>query len=294
MKWFRFYHEAYKNPKIKRMRPELFKFWVQLLCVASDSPDRGTIESADHLACAMGLRLPLVDRLTRELAASNLLVISASGSLTPYHWSERQPDGDDAAKRKKNYRDKTCVESKSDGEPQLSRDVSENVPPLELELDDLTKVKSECENVTPIVVETNLEQPKSPILNPVKTENPKTPTPRTSKWEPTIFRANRPEKVAPDTWEGWMQVRKLKECVDSQQALNMACNQLKKHESNGYLQEDVVQRAVNGSWKGIPKDLDKYSSGGGKGFGGAPAGTGRKEYSPWTNCVNDRPAGRAS
>jgi hypothetical protein len=30
MKWFRFYNEVYRNDKVQSLRPELFRFWVNL------------------------------------------------------------------------------------------------------------------------------------------------------------------------------------------------------------------------------------------------------------------------
>ena len=33
MNWFRFYHGALHDPKVQSLRPELFKFWVNLLCL---------------------------------------------------------------------------------------------------------------------------------------------------------------------------------------------------------------------------------------------------------------------
>ena len=37
MKWFRFYHEVYRDPKAYELRPELFRFWINFQCVASES-----------------------------------------------------------------------------------------------------------------------------------------------------------------------------------------------------------------------------------------------------------------
>lgn len=131
MKWFRFYHDAYRDPKVQNMRPELFKFWVNFLCVASESEDRGTIRSLDHLRRALGLSRRLTERYCGELEAMGLLHRGDSEAttklhssndfpLTPHNWSERQPEGDDAGLRKKRLRNKTCV-NKQD---QMSRDTS--------------------------------------------------------------------------------------------------------------------------------------------------------------------------
>lgn len=104
MKWFRFYHAAYRNPKVQDMRPELFRFWVNLLCVASESEPRGTIASEAHLRLALGLTKASVKRWVSELEASVLLHRSSTGTLHPHDWDDLQPEGDDEGKRKKRQR----------------------------------------------------------------------------------------------------------------------------------------------------------------------------------------------
>jgi hypothetical protein len=149
MKWFRFYHEVYRDPKVKRMRPELFKFWVQFLCVASESKVRGTIESDDHLACALGMRRTLVERLTSELEAANLLVRSGKGTLQPFHWSEKQPKSDDQPKRKKDKRQSTCENGCPGPEDEDEENVPVHVPIRDIDLDTDIKEKNILKKIEP-------------------------------------------------------------------------------------------------------------------------------------------------
>jgi hypothetical protein len=135
MNWFRFYHGAYKDPKVRNLRPELFKFWVNFLCVASDSAPRGTIESVDHLSRSLGLSKPLVKRLASELVALKLAHWSDTGTLTPHNWSERQKRSDDSGKTKRTQREKTCVESSDDPVATMSMDTNSAPPPLEKEIE---------------------------------------------------------------------------------------------------------------------------------------------------------------
>jgi len=55
MNWFRYHTDALDNPKVQELPPELFKFWVNLLCLArlydGVLPDDRTI--------AFRLRMPL-------------------------------------------------------------------------------------------------------------------------------------------------------------------------------------------------------------------------------------------
>ena len=119
MEWFRFYHEALTNEKVQDMRPELFKFWVNFLCAASESPTRGVIESHDRLARKLNLHKGTVVRYCSECEGRGLLHRREDGALIPNNWKKRQPESDDQAKRKKAGKEKRSVESpKSIEEPE--------------------------------------------------------------------------------------------------------------------------------------------------------------------------------
>ena len=34
--WFRFYRKTVNNPKVQRLRPELFRAWINILCATDD------------------------------------------------------------------------------------------------------------------------------------------------------------------------------------------------------------------------------------------------------------------
>lgn len=150
MKWFRFYHDAYRNPKVQDMRPELFKFWVNFLCVASESPERGVIQSEAHLRLALGLTKPLAKRWVSELEALSLLQRSDDGALRPHHWDELQPDSDDAAKRQRAHRARLSGDKPKDDEGQSSRDASRDMSRPETQTENETEIeKSVCVSPAP-------------------------------------------------------------------------------------------------------------------------------------------------
>ncbi len=107
MNWFRFYHGALHDPKVQALRPELFKFWVNLLCLVSQQPDRGIIPSDEEIAFIMRVRGDRVTRFMSELQAYELVDMSVSNVRVPHNWSVRQPLSDDAAARKKDWRERT-------------------------------------------------------------------------------------------------------------------------------------------------------------------------------------------
>jgi hypothetical protein len=105
MKWFRFYSEALDDPKVQKLRPELFKFWVNLLCLANAGSPRGTLPSLDDMALRMRIRRDHLDRFIAALEAAKLLVRDGSDALKPHNWDSRQPASDDINSRVKRYRE---------------------------------------------------------------------------------------------------------------------------------------------------------------------------------------------
>lgn len=128
MKWFRFYSEALHDPKVQQLRPELFKFWVNCLCLANERPERGTLPNVDELAFILRMKRPVVERFMVEMLVGGLIhwkhldpgltshcdVSEASLNrfrdvklgFMIHQWAVRQPSSDDIAKRVKSYREK--------------------------------------------------------------------------------------------------------------------------------------------------------------------------------------------
>lgn len=157
MKWFRFYHEAYRNPKVQDMRPELFKFWVNFLCVASESDTRGVVASESHLRLRIGLSKPLTKRFCDELEALALLHRDDAGALHPHDWDTLQPDSDDAAKRKAAERARTYANQQNGMSRDMSRDKNVTVT---------SRVREEGEGDRELEREGNSPLPPSIALGP--------------------------------------------------------------------------------------------------------------------------------
>lgn len=99
--WFRFYNDAVNDPKVQRLSPFLFRFWINCLCLAS----------------ANGGRLPdLVDvafsqHLSQKQAEANLDALISAGlvdhteaGLSPHNWDRRQFKSDTSTERVKRFR----------------------------------------------------------------------------------------------------------------------------------------------------------------------------------------------
>lgn len=105
MRWFRFYSEALDDPKVQLLPPELFKVWVNLLCLANQSKERGQLPPLEE--CAFRLRLSDDDMRSAiaALAERGLLDFDGDGtSAGPHNWNGRQADSDNVAERVRRHR----------------------------------------------------------------------------------------------------------------------------------------------------------------------------------------------
>jgi hypothetical protein len=106
MRWFRFYHEALDDPKVQRLPAELFKAWVNLLCVAGKN--EGHIpDNLTDLAFTMRMSEPKLNAQIEALVTAGL--IDRGDTLQPHNWSERQYESDNVATRVKRHRERKAA-----------------------------------------------------------------------------------------------------------------------------------------------------------------------------------------
>ncbi len=130
-RWFRFYHEALDDPKVQMMRPELFKFWVNLLCLAARNEGR-LPEHNEEIAFALRLDTKQVDGFVAELVDRALL--DDGEELRPHNWDARQYKSDVSTERVKRYR-----ETKRN----VSCNESETPPDTEADTDNTSSLRSD-------------------------------------------------------------------------------------------------------------------------------------------------------
>ncbi len=106
MKWFRFYSEALQDPKVQALRPELFKAWINLLCLASDQDDRGSLPPLANIAFVLHITPNRAERIVAELVDRGLVDEDDDGRRRMHAWDERQAGGDSGADRMRRYRDR--------------------------------------------------------------------------------------------------------------------------------------------------------------------------------------------
>lgn len=131
--WFRFYNDALNDPKVQQLSPKLFKYWVNLLCIASKND--GQIPPIFDLAFCL--------RITEEQTISAIDTLERRGLIhkkaqgfTPHSWEERQFKSDTSrdrtAKWRERHRDVTRdgLVTGPDSETDSETDTEQKTPPL--------------------------------------------------------------------------------------------------------------------------------------------------------------------
>lgn len=99
MKWFRLYHELLDDPKVQRLEPGLFKFWINFLCLANRSEERGVV-TLEPEAIAFALRISDDEaRDALDTLARLGLIDPVETGLKPHNWDDRQRKSDDVTAR---------------------------------------------------------------------------------------------------------------------------------------------------------------------------------------------------
>lgn len=103
MQWFRFYGNTVFNPKVQMLSAEMFKAWVNLLCIYSIE---AKFPSVDHIAFDLRLSESETTDILERLVGARLLDRSEDGSYVPHNWSEFQFETDFSKVRVRKYREK--------------------------------------------------------------------------------------------------------------------------------------------------------------------------------------------
>lgn len=101
--WFRFYNNAVNDPKVQRLNPNLFKFWINILCIASQNA--GHIPRVEDVSFSVRLPQDKVESLLDSLVCNNLIHKTDHGFI-PHNWDKRQFKSDGSTERVKRFRNR--------------------------------------------------------------------------------------------------------------------------------------------------------------------------------------------
>src|SRR3972149_8564766 len=84
VKWFRFYSEALHDPKVRLLSNRLFRYWVNLLCLASMHERRGILPPLADVADGLQVPIKRAELGLAELVTLGFLDQTADG-LMPHN-----------------------------------------------------------------------------------------------------------------------------------------------------------------------------------------------------------------
>ena len=99
--WFRLHADVLNNPKVQRLDGDVFKGWINLLCLAREND--GNLPSEGDMAFALRQGIPEVRALLSMLESAKLLD-RVTERLRPHDWDEHQQPSDNSAERMRKFR----------------------------------------------------------------------------------------------------------------------------------------------------------------------------------------------
>jgi hypothetical protein len=122
-RWFRFYAEAMRNPKVARLTDKEFRLWVELLAVAAEND--GAIPCLDDLKHLLKRRLDHLSTGVERLISMGLIDALDDG-YEPHHWAKFQYRSDVSTDRVHKHRAKRNV---SETPPETDTEADTDMPP---------------------------------------------------------------------------------------------------------------------------------------------------------------------
>lgn len=101
--WIRLYTEVVDDRKVQNLSPQVFKFWINCLCLAGKYD--GYLPSNDQIIWHLRHRRDDVVNWKAQLVTAGLLdVVNDEGRLQPHEWKQRQYEVDVSTERVKQFR----------------------------------------------------------------------------------------------------------------------------------------------------------------------------------------------
>ncbi len=226
-RWFRFYDEVVDDPKVQTLSPELFKAWVNLLCIASKND--GIFPAISKIAFHLRCDETVVER-TLERLSNEGLIDRRNGGVNGYHyaphgWDKRQYKSDSSNERVKRYRQRQ----------------RETAPETDTESEDNTDVLSG----------NGVEKPEKP---------------NRKKSEPfNEDRFELPSDIPSEAWASYVASRRaLKKPIKTMDGANGIITQLRKFAEDGHPPGAVLMQSVAFEYQGVfPLKTGRVTNGNG-------------------------------
>lgn len=101
--WFRYYDGAVDDPKVQRLSPIIFRFWINILCLASRNS--GILPSLSDMEFTLRINTKQLSEFIGKLLTAGLLDQDGE-TLSPHNWNVRQFKSDVSTERVKRFRER--------------------------------------------------------------------------------------------------------------------------------------------------------------------------------------------
>lgn len=105
--WFRLYTEVLHDHKVQTLPPDLFKIWVNILCIASEHGKNGILPDANAMQFALRLEANALKTAIKQLKIAGLIDQNRN-QLSVHAWEKRQYKSDSSTDRVKRFRKRKC------------------------------------------------------------------------------------------------------------------------------------------------------------------------------------------
>lgn len=106
--WFKLYDGIVDDAKVQRLRPRLFKFWINLLCLTSRFG--GKLPSIEQMSLSLRCSHGSLLRHLRDLKKVGLLDGEPENGAIPHNWQGRQRVQSSSAERVKRFRERHATQ----------------------------------------------------------------------------------------------------------------------------------------------------------------------------------------
>lgn len=122
--WFRLYDDVVDEPKVQRLAPDVFRAWINLLCVASKNG--GVLPQISDISYRLRIDETEVKRFIETLCETQLFD-TKNGEISPHNWEARQFTSDNSTARVRKFREKHQSHKGGKKKRNVSCNVSRNV-----------------------------------------------------------------------------------------------------------------------------------------------------------------------
>jgi hypothetical protein len=131
MQWFRLYNDILEDPKVQKLSPELFKFWINILCVASKN--EGKLPPIKDIAFALRMSESETEAAFHSIKKAHLIDEKSNQygiTLAPHNWNKRQYKSDTSTERVKRFRNGKRNSRVTPPDTDSETDTEQNILPL--------------------------------------------------------------------------------------------------------------------------------------------------------------------